>query len=194
MALARAQDATVTVQIDPWLRAKRDFTRDLSLEEATLFDAATPETILQDASDASRSHYKSSPARKVSQKLQPLIRALEGYGPALDVCANASSTILCPIWGSIRIVLILGRAFQKYFDDLLKILQSLGAALPRFKTYQALFPNDQHLINLLSDAYFQLVGFCMNVKSLFCSKRTSLGKFSPCLFLCRAALRQVPCA
>ncbi|KAI9654606.1 MAG: hypothetical protein M1831_005367 [Alyxoria varia] len=159
-------------ELDPWERAKRRFLDGASAEQLHLFESATLEGIYYDACNAEKRHGQDSLLRKTQSKLNPLVNALEGFSPALTTYANASSSILCPLWGSIRVVLILSRATQKYFDELLSLLERVGYALPRFRLYQTIFPGDVRLMNLLTEAYLRIVGFCTDVKTQFNSKRT----------------------
>ena len=43
----------------------------------------------------------------------------------------------------------------------------IGDVLPRFRTYERLFSNHEHLIQALSVAYFDIIGFCSDAKSVF---------------------------
>ena len=95
--------------VNAWVRARGRYIEDLTDEEKRLFakgSKATLEATLYDASAAEKSHRASSGGRKFTSRiLLPLIDAIEQYGEALDVYANASSTILCPLWGSVRVVM-----------------------------------------------------------------------------------------
>lgn len=95
--------------VNAWTRARERYIEDLTDEEKQLFakgSKATLEATLYDASAAEKSHRASSRGRRLTSRiLLPLIDAIEQYGEALDVYANASSTIICPLWGSIRVVM-----------------------------------------------------------------------------------------
>ena len=70
-----------------------------------MFNKASIEEILYDASAAEKRHGASSKSRALSRKLEPLVSAIDQYGQALDVYANACPLALSPLWGSIRVVL-----------------------------------------------------------------------------------------
>ena len=93
------------IAIDPWLLARDRYLEDLSDDEKALFENATIENIFYSASAAQKRHEADSKTRLAVRKLKPFIAALEQYGKALDIYANASSSIMCPLWGSIRVVL-----------------------------------------------------------------------------------------
>ena len=100
---------TKSASVDAWARARERYLEDLTDEEKVVYEKgskATLEAIFYDASAAEKAHRLSSRGRKVTAKiLLPLIEAVEQYEKALDVYANASPSILCPLWGSIRVVL-----------------------------------------------------------------------------------------
>lgn len=78
----------------------------LSPKEKELFVATTVvENLLADVQTAESQHKAKSASRKASVALKPFIAGIEQYCSAFDVIANASSTILSPLWGSFRIVL-----------------------------------------------------------------------------------------
>lgn len=85
---------------DAWTRARDRYIEDLSEKEKQLFLNASLETIFYSASVAKKSHRPD-----VASQLQTFVAAIEQYGKALDVYANSSSLILCPLWGSVRVVL-----------------------------------------------------------------------------------------
>lgn len=91
--------------VDPWELARDRYLEDLSEDEKALFEKATIENIFYGASTAQKLHEADSKTRLAARKLKPLVAALEQYGKALDVYSNASPTIMCPLWGSIRVVL-----------------------------------------------------------------------------------------
>lgn len=93
------------IAIDPWELARDRYLEDLSEDEDALFENATIENIFYGASAAQKLHEADSKTRLAARKLKPLVAALEQYGKALDVYSNASPTIMCPLWGSIRVVL-----------------------------------------------------------------------------------------
>ena len=90
---------------DAWSRARNRYIEGLTHEEKQLYMQATPETIYYDASAAEKSHEASSTSRGLMRKLQPFVAAIEQYGQALDVYANAYPLALSPLWGSTRVLL-----------------------------------------------------------------------------------------
>ena len=88
---------------DAWTRARNEYIKDLNIEERALFSSATLEELYNEANAAEKTH-RGSKCRSYVAKLEPFVMAIEQYGVAFDVYANASSLVLCPIWGSIRVI------------------------------------------------------------------------------------------
>ena len=47
------------------------------------------------------------------------------------------------------------------------MFERIGDVLPRFRTYERLFSNHEHLIRALSVAYFDIITFCADAKAVF---------------------------
>ncbi|KAL9050613.1 MAG: hypothetical protein Q9206_005021 [Seirophora lacunosa] len=160
---------------DAWTRARDRYVKDLSKEEVDLYKAASPESIFYDASAAEKIHTSSSRGVKIADKLRPLIAAIEQYGKALDIYANAYPLVLSPLWGSIRIVLHLAHEFGKYFERIVDMFARIGDLLPRFRVYENLFPSHERLVQALSITYVDILAFCTEAKAVFRrERRTSL--------------------
>ncbi|KAL8970187.1 MAG: hypothetical protein Q9183_001637 [Haloplaca sp. 2 TL-2023] len=156
---------------DAWTRARDRYVEDLSKEEKASYATASPETILYEASAAEYIHSSSSSSIKITDKLRPLIAAIEQYGKALDVYTNTYSLVLSPLWGSIRIVLVLASEFGKYFDRIVDMFARIGDVLPRFRVYENLFPSHERLIRALSIVYVDILTFCTGAKAVFRHER-----------------------
>ena len=90
---------------DAWIRAQDRYIQDLNEEEQRMFFRASPESFLDDAITAEKSHGMNSATRGVMEKLQPFVAAIEQYGDAVDVYSSTYSLALGPIWGSIKVLL-----------------------------------------------------------------------------------------
>ena len=105
---------------DAWTKARERYVEDLNDEERVLFakgSKITLEATFYDASAAEKSHRFSSRTRKFTSRiLLPLVEAIEQYDKALDVYANASPSVLCPLWGSIRVVLHVRLSYLSPFE------------------------------------------------------------------------------
>ncbi|KAL8949232.1 MAG: hypothetical protein Q9222_004640 [Ikaeria aurantiellina] len=155
----RSKMPTTIPHKDAWTIARDRFVEDLSEEEGKLYETASPESIFYSASVAEKTHASSSGSRSLAAKLGPLIAAIDQYGMALDVYANTYHLLLCPLWGSIRIILHLARAFSKYFERIVEMFARIGDLLPRFRIYENLFPSHERLVQAFSTVYVDILEF-----------------------------------
>ncbi|SLM35735.1 P-loop containing nucleoside triphosphate hydrolase [Lasallia pustulata] len=147
---------------DAWTRARDRYIEDLSDGEKQLFLNASLETVFYSASAAKKLHQSN-----VGSQLQTFAAAIEQYGSALDVYANSSSLILCPLWGS------LASEFGKYFDKVVGMFERIGDVLPQFRIYERLFSNHERLVQALSVVYVDILKFCTDAKAVFRKGRRS---------------------
>ena len=153
--------------INAWILARDRYIEDLTEDEKRIYSTATLENLYYDASAAEKTHRATSSSRAFVSKLQPLCAAIEQYGEAIDTIANASAIILCPLWGSVRVVLHLAREFGKYFEKLVDMFARIGDVLPRFRVYEKLFPGHEQLLQSLSIVYVDIIKFCTDAKAVF---------------------------
>lgn len=129
-----AAGAVDTSQLDDaWLTAKERFLSDLDDKERALFDKATLENLYYASSNDQKVDQNCSKTRATLQKLQPLISAVQDYGSSFDAFANTAPLYLAPIWGSIRVVLILARNHRRFYDRIAETFERIGDLLPRFR-------------------------------------------------------------
>ena len=166
--------ASIIPRKDAWIRARDRYMEDLSSEEKALYATASPESIYYDVSAAEKAHTSSSASLRIAEKLQPMIAAIEQYGKALDVYANAYPLVLNPLWGSIRVVLHLASEFGKYFERCVDMFATIGDLLPRFRVYETLFPSHERLVQALSIVYVDILDFCSEAKDVFRRERHPL--------------------
>jgi hypothetical protein len=119
-------------KLDPWVLARDRFLEELSDPERTLFREATLENLYYNTSNLERDD-RNSKSRTVIHKLQPLVEKIEDYGKAMDAYANVAPTYLAPIWGSIRVLLVISRAYGNFYDRIIEVLGRIGDVLPRFR-------------------------------------------------------------
>lgn len=68
----------------------------------------------------------------------------------------------------------LAREFGKYFEKIVDMFARIGDVLPRFRVYEQLFANHEHLVHALSLVYYDVLVFCADAKAAFRrGKRTS---------------------
>jgi hypothetical protein len=78
---------------------------DLKDDQTKFFLDSKPSDILQDVVRQEALHKEDSKSRAFTRRIEPFLACVEHYGKALDVLSNSSSDILCPLWGSLRVLL-----------------------------------------------------------------------------------------
>lgn len=144
------------------------FVKDLIPEEMLLLGAPDlADAILQDAVELDKRHKSRSSGRKVAKKLKPLVDGINQYGTALDVLSNASSVFVCPIWGSMRVILHLANEFGEYFDKLTSMLERIGRDLSSLRRYPKLYPDNERLKHEMVQIYQIIFDFCSKARNVF---------------------------
>ena len=93
---------------------------------------------------------------------------------SMDVFVNASSSILCPIWGYVRVVLHLAEQCGKYLENVVGTFTQIERVLPRLRTYEHLFLEHKPFLLALSDVYLDIIRFYIDAKKAFLkAKKTS---------------------
>ncbi|CZR69820.1 uncharacterized protein PAC_19720 [Phialocephala subalpina] len=98
------------------------------------------------------------------RRLKPFFSTLEEFGAAFDVISNTYSLALAPLWGGLRVILMLSKKFNKVFDSIVDVLVRIDYDLPRFRTYQRIFGHHQRIIAALSLAYLDIITLCGEIK------------------------------
>ncbi|KAL2064621.1 hypothetical protein VTL71DRAFT_3758 [Oculimacula yallundae] len=167
--------ATLDGSDDPWALAKARFLSDLDPSERELFNNATLENLYYATSNSNRDDAEKSRTRGVATKLGPLVSAIESYGKALDTFAQIAPLYLAPIWGSIRVVLILARSYGKFFERVVDTLGRIGDILPRFRDYERIYSREKHqrLTQALSNAYLDIIVLCTQFRKTLREQKAS---------------------
>ncbi|PMD18939.1 hypothetical protein NA56DRAFT_576182, partial [Hyaloscypha hepaticicola] len=163
---------------DAWRIAKQRFLADLDDKERALFDKATLENLFYTSSNDQKDDHNSSKSRSVVQKLQPFISAVQDYGASFDTLSNIAPLYLAPIWGSVRIVLVLARNHGKFYDRITDTFERIGDLLPRFRDYQRIFNGRKHqrLTEALSTTYLDIIIICTEFRGFLRAQRKSVVK------------------
>lgn len=144
------------------------FFETLSPNEKELFKATRlAEQLLDEVELADRIHQDRSISRKVSQTMKPFLDGIDQYGKALDVLSNSGSLFLCPIWGSIRIVLHVATELREHFEKISSMLQQIGLHLNSLRRFPHLYPNNDRLAPAMVDVYRTIFRFCTEARDVF---------------------------
>ncbi|PMD40956.1 hypothetical protein L207DRAFT_544209 [Hyaloscypha variabilis F] len=160
---------------DPWELAKSRFLEDLDPHEKDIFNNATLENIYYSTSNTNRDDAEKSKTRGVVRKLGPLVSAIESYGGAFDAFAQISPQYLSPIWGSIRVLLVVAGSYSKFYDKIVDTLGRIGDILPRFRDYERIYDGQKHrrLYQALSNAYLDIITLCSEFRTSIREQKNS---------------------
>jgi hypothetical protein len=156
-----------------WVAARSEYIAGLDEEERRLFEDATPENLLFNATTAQTSHEQASQSRAIFRRLKPFLSVIESYGAALDVYSNIYPLALALIWGSLRVMLHLATNFNKIFDRVVDVLERIGYVLPRFRDYERVFGSHPRVIRALSAAYLDIISLCSEINPFIRSIQNS---------------------
>ena len=201
--MASNSEAALLGQVEPqrslgaWEKAKARFLEGLDDAEKATFTEATAENIFYAASNVQRDDHRDSKTRSLLESMQPLISAVGDYGKAMDAFANISSLYLAPIWGSIRVVLVIASSHGRFYNRMVDTFGRIGDILPRFRKcaadpwrrsdcteenilgdYQRIFDSKKHqrFTQALSVAYLDIISLCTEFKTLLRNQKKSAAK------------------
>jgi hypothetical protein len=89
-----------------WKDAKDAFQGNLSPIEQTHLAHSTVGDAFKAVADIEEHHASSSRSRKAGSFLRGPLEVVARLSPALDVFSQVEPSILCPIWGSLRIMVM----------------------------------------------------------------------------------------
>jgi hypothetical protein len=130
--------------LDAWEMAKARFLEGLDDKEKTTFNEATAENMFYQASNLQRDDNRDSKTRTLLETMQPLIAAVNDYGKAMDTFANISSLCLAPIWGSIRVVLVIASSYGRFYIRMVDTFGRIGDIIPRLRKCIQLYTHGLH--------------------------------------------------
>lgn len=145
----------------------QEFVKTLLPNEKQLFDATILAKTLVDELKRIAAHHKdTSSSRRVGEACLAFISGVELYGKGLDVFANGSD-ILCPLWGSVRVVFELAKEFGEYFIKLGDMLENIGLVLTRLPRFPALYPDNAEIKSRMVDIHDAIFEFCAKARHVF---------------------------
>ncbi|KAH7372281.1 hypothetical protein BKA66DRAFT_551263 [Pyrenochaeta sp. MPI-SDFR-AT-0127] len=180
---------SVPVPTQPWETARARFLDGLSPNDAARFNSATLENVFYDTSVAQKKHAHDHKSWLRQERLSSLADAISEYGQAMDVYSNTYGLIICPIWGSIRVLLHIASEAGKFQENIVEMLAQIGDILPRFRIYQVLFKKEERLLVALTDVFLDVLNFCVLAKNFFTQAKKSLSKSTPALLNYKMGLR-----
>lgn len=132
----------------PWKRATLEFVSDpvFSSEEQKMLETGTLESLQRAIVAWDQEHAQRSTTRKLGDRLKPIISGLEVFGKALDVFSQVEPKgIFAAVWGSLRVLLVLGRGYMMAFEEIMDQMAKLGPSLQRLEIISTIHANRERL-------------------------------------------------
>lgn len=162
--------ATLTpTSTTPWEKATLAFISEsvFSGEERKLLETSSLESLQGDIVKWDQVHLQRSKMRKLGNRLKPMISGLEVFGNALDVLSQVEPKgILAAVWGSIRVLLVLGRRFTEAFEDIMEQMARLGPSLQRLEIISAVHKDKERLDRAVFQVFQRYLGCVMTIRMI----------------------------
>lgn len=88
----------------------------------------------------------------ILNRMEPLLSGLDYYFDAAGIFVQFNQTLLAPIWGSIRLLVLVLRSYAAYVDEVLAHLETLHRNMPRYSEYAGRYPSNKRLVDAVADA------------------------------------------
>ncbi|KAI8629894.1 hypothetical protein F5Y19DRAFT_474833 [Xylariaceae sp. FL1651] len=103
-------------------------------------------------------------AYNILGRLDPLLSGIEYYTEVIGVFVQTNQAVLAPIWGSIRLLVLVLRGHTTYVDEILRKLETIYRNMPRYAEYVKRYPNRQRLAEAVTDTLLLIIEFCILVR------------------------------
>ncbi|KAI9800943.1 MAG: hypothetical protein M1833_003080 [Piccolia ochrophora] len=149
----------------------------LTAEEQKVIRLYRLDDFVGDLQNVGLSQMQKSRVQKYMTKLQPVLRSLDRFGKAFDVFSNADPFgALSLIWGSIRMVLVVGSDLASFCDDVVTFFEELSDIIGRLRAYEVLFQTNKRFNTALCSVFEHLLEFCSWLRLKMRSKSKSFAK------------------
>ncbi|KAK9786403.1 hypothetical protein SCARD494_11162 [Seiridium cardinale] len=106
-------------------------------------------------------------SHKLFERLQRISEPLRVSAPALDVLAQVNSGAMVPVWGPLRLVILLVKSHSDLLAKIANMIEDLIACLCRLRRYEEIFPTSFHVQEAIIDVYSESIAFCVLIVSLY---------------------------
>jgi hypothetical protein len=156
-------------------QAKLDFEKDLKDPK-----------ILQEIKQTTSMHQVYETALKIQEeqgrtgklrhfrKIEPYLKRLREFESAINVFAQTKADLLSPIWGSIKLLLVLTSTLSQSFDAIRDVMSDIGFRLPFFEAYTNLFTESTRIADVLCLFYRDILDFHLTALNFFSTSRELL--------------------
>ncbi|KAK3996549.1 hypothetical protein QBC44DRAFT_317159 [Cladorrhinum sp. PSN332] len=150
---------------DAFERARLKFQQSIGSPLAQQFSLCTLQDVRDTIRDIQAEHGRENKLRNM-RRLSAFVEAIEQFGKVVDVFLNASEFV-CFVWGPIKFLLGIAKAYVDSFDKLLDAYSDIGNAIPGLMHYKATFEKHPPLATVLEDYYSDILEFHAKAIAVF---------------------------
>jgi len=86
-------------------------------------------------------------------RMEPLLACIEQYSEVASIFAQVNQSILAPVWGSIRLLVVVLRSYEAYVEGVVAQLEEIHRNLPRYSEYVSRYPERKRLFDAVTDTF-----------------------------------------
>ncbi|RFU34722.1 hypothetical protein B7463_g1661, partial [Scytalidium lignicola] len=147
--------------------ALQKYNANLSRDEKILFVGSTVNDVLLDVQNLDRRQAALSKTRRLSKRIDPVIKFLQRYAMAVDTLVQFDPTPSALAWGCFRFIIEVASSFTKYFQKIVTMMEQIGDILPLYERYEQMFADSASFREALANMYFDVVLFLCRARSIF---------------------------
>ncbi|EPS37078.1 hypothetical protein H072_9294 [Dactylellina haptotyla CBS 200.50] len=108
-------------------------------------------------------------SRKFGDRIRPFLTAVHQFSGTVDVMVQSNPEIASLVWGSVKFLMTILMAHNKYFEDATSILQRIGRYCPLVEEFRMLLPEPK-LEDVICEFYAIIINFCESLVSVLLTK------------------------
>ncbi|KAH8806116.1 hypothetical protein F5884DRAFT_469786 [Xylogone sp. PMI_703] len=147
--------------------ALQEYNATLSPEEKRSFGGTTVNDVLHDVQNLDRRQAMVSKTRRLSKRIEPVIKFLQRYAMAVDTLVQFDPTPSALAWGCFRFIIEVANSYAKYFTKMVMMMEEIGDLLPLYERYEQMFADSVAFREALTNMYFDVVLFLCKARSVF---------------------------
>ncbi|KAH6641179.1 hypothetical protein F5144DRAFT_641977, partial [Chaetomium tenue] len=134
---------------EAFLAAKNEFLKGLGNQPGFDFSQLASADDVVDAAIAIQQQRADTQTFHWLARITPLITVLQDYSSVVDTFVQFKPDVLCLIWGPLKIILEAASSLTTVFQNIVNALGEMQLALPSFKKYKEIFPQNDVIRQIL---------------------------------------------
>ncbi|KAK4166934.1 hypothetical protein QBC43DRAFT_286325 [Cladorrhinum sp. PSN259] len=96
----------------------------------------------------------------ILNRMEPLLSVIEHYSEVASIFVQVNQSVLAPVWGSIRLLVVVLRSYATYVDEVLAYLEVIQRNMPRYSEYVNRYPDRKRLSDAVAHMLDSVAKFC----------------------------------